>query len=163
MFSAEDQQMTIDHITAQRATGGPEPRHAAILLVEDDPSVRGLVTRLLTLKKYRVLAADSGRAALPLWERHRDEIDLLLTDVMMPHGMSGRDLAAHCQSQNPRLKVIFTSGYNMELSTADGWLRAGVNFLPKPYRPEQLLELIREVLATAPNAKTETYVASSSR
>jgi CheY-like chemotaxis protein len=155
--------MTIDRITAQRAARGPEPRHATILLVEDDASVRALVTRLLTLKNYRVLTAESGVAALPLWEQHRDDIDLLLTDVTMPQGMNGRELAAHCHGQKANLKVIFTSGYNMELSTADGWLREGLNFLPKPYRPEQLMELVQAVLASSPNFKSKTYVASPSR
>lgn len=155
--------MTIDRISAQRVADGVKPCRAAILLVEDDTSVRALVTRLLALKNYRVFSADSGPAALPLWEQHRNEIDLLLTDVMMPQGMSGRDLAAHCHSQNPRLKVIFTSGYNMELSAPEGWLPDGVNFLQKPYRPEQLLQLIETVLAAAPNVKSETYAANSPR
>lgn len=155
--------MTIDCINAQRESDGPAPRRAAILLVEDDPSVRALVTRLLTLKNYHVFTAESGVSALPLWEQHREDIDLLLTDVIMPQGISGPELAAHCHSQKAHLKVIFTSGYNMELSSADGSLRDGVNFLQKPYRPEQLIDLIQAVLATSPNVKNETYVASSSR
>ena len=152
----------MDHTTTPRPTETPL-RPAMILFVEDDSSVRALVTRLLTLHKYRVFSAEHGPAALPLWEQHRDEIELLLTDVVMPPGMNGHELAAHCQSQSPRLKVIFTSGYNMELSAPDGWLREGLNFLQKPYRPEQLLEVIRAVLAGSPNVENKTYAASSSR
>jgi CheY-like chemotaxis protein len=163
LSSEETSKMTIDRISAQRVTDGPKPRRAAILLVEDDPSVRSLVTRLLTLKNYRVFVAESGPAALPLWEQHRNEIDLLLTDMMMPQGMNGRDLAAHCLAQNSRLKIIFTSGYNMELPTIDGCLREGVNFLQKPYRPEQLMQLIETVLATSPNVKNETYAPNPAR
>ena len=155
--------MTINRPNAQRGTDGPTSIRPAILVVEDEPSVRSLVTRLLKLKNYRVFVADSGPAALPLWEQYRGEIQLLLTDVMMPHGMNGRDLAAHCQAQNSQLKVIFTSGYNMELSTADGSLRNGINFLQKPYRPEQLLQLIETVLATSPNFNNEVYAANSAR
>ena len=155
--------MTIDRINAQRVADGPKPRRASILFVEDDASVRSLVDRLLTLKNYRVFTAENGPAAMPLWEQHRGEIDLLLTDVTMPLGMSGRDLAAHCHSQNPQLKVIFTSGYNMELSTPDGWLRDDVNFLQKPYRPEQLMQLIETVLAGSPNPKNGTYAPNFTR
>jgi CheY-like chemotaxis protein len=121
-----------------------------ILLVEDDPSVRNLVTRLLTLHGYRVLAAENGRAAQPVWNQHRDEIALLLTDVVMPHGVSGRELALQCQAENARLRVIYTSGYNVELSTQNGWLHDGIHFLQKPYRPEQLLDAVRSVLSETP-------------
>src|SRR5687768_9673739 len=122
--------------------------HAAgvILLVEDDPSVRSLVTRLLALHGYRIIVAENGRAALPIWEQHRNEIDLLLTDVVMPHGVSGRELASRCQADNERLRVIYTSGYNMELSTGNGWLREGIQFVQKPYHPEQLLKAVRTAL-----------------
>ena len=119
--------------------------HAAgvILLVEDDASVRNLVTRLLTLHGYRLIVAENGRAALPIWKQHKNEIDLLLTDVVMPHGISGRELASRCQAESERLRVIYTSGYNLELSTGNGWLREGVQFVQKPYQPEQLLNAVR--------------------
>jgi DNA-binding NtrC family response regulator len=82
---------------------------------------------------------------------------------MMPEGLNGTDLAMHCRSQNPRLKVIFTSGYDVELSVTDGWRRDGVKFLPKPYRPEQLMQLVETALASSPEVKDETYAANSSR
>ncbi|HWN94278.1 MAG TPA: response regulator, partial [Methylomirabilota bacterium] len=106
-------------LTAERncAPSGP-----TILLVEDDGAVRNLVTRLLKMHGYRVISAETGRAALPLWEQHKDEIDLLLTDVVMPDGISGRQLALCCQADNSHLQVIYTSGYNVEL-TEEGWLR----------------------------------------
>lgn len=118
-----------------------------ILFVEDDPSVRSLVARLLTLHGYQILAAENGRAALPIWEEHKRSIKLLLTDVVMPHGVSGRELAAHCQAENASLQVIYTSGYNVELSADDGWLPEGIRFVQKPYRPEQLLEAVRNALS----------------
>ena len=117
-----------------------------ILLVEDDASVRNLASRLLTLYGFRVIVAENGRDAIPIWERYSEEIDLLLTDVVMPHGVSGRDLANRCQADNKRLRVIYTSGYNVELSTGNGWLRDGIHFVQKPYNPEQLLSAVRAAL-----------------
>jgi DNA-binding NtrC family response regulator len=140
-----------------------EARTQAVLLVDDDASVRNLVTRLLTVKGYRVLAADSSSNALLLWEQHCPEISLLLTDMVMPGGISGRELACRCHANNPELKVIFTSGYNMELSAMDGSPQGGISFLQKPYRPEQLLEVVRAVLANSPNTESKPYVASSPR
>src|SRR4051794_39708042 len=121
-------------------------KSGTILLVEDETSVRNLVTRFLTLNGFKVLAAESGHAALPVWAEHHKEIDLLLTDVVMPGGMSGRDLAEKLQTEQPTLKVLFTSGYNVELLNAEGTLQEGIHFVQKPYRPEQLLTAIRSVL-----------------
>jgi CheY-like chemotaxis protein len=130
-----------------------DPSTRTILLVEDDSSVRDLVTRLLTLHGYRVLVAENGRAALPIWELHQQKIDLLLTDVVMPHGMNGQELASHCQAYRARLQVIYTSGYNVGgLSTDNGRLRNNIHFVQKPYRPEQLLEAVR--MALSENSKT---------
>jgi len=132
----------------ERSPSGAESIPAGIiLLVEDDDSVRSLVTRLLALHGYQVMTAPNGRAALSVWEKHKHQIALLLTDVVMPEGISGPDLAAKCQAENEQLNVVYTSGYNMELSTDDGWLRDGIRFLQKPYRPQQLLEAVRNALA----------------
>lgn len=163
MFSAKDTPMTMDRASAQRTADGPKPYRAVILLVEDDPSVRSLVLRVLTLRNYRVFSADSGAAALLLWQQHRDETDLLLTDVMMPQGVNGKDLAMHCRSENPRLKVIFTSGYDIESSITEGRRRDGVRFLPKPYRPEQLIQLVESMLAVPSEIKNDTYAANPPR
>lgn len=134
---------------------------ATVLLVDDDAAVRNLLVRLLKLHGYSVIAAESGRAALPLWEKYKENIDLLLTDVVMPDGVSGGELAQHCQSQKAALQVIYTSGYNVELSTERGWLREGIHFVQKPYRPEQLLQLIAGVLAASTRGpQKEPYAAS---
>src|SRR5690242_7746695 len=104
--------MTVhDTLTKSSTTEAQRREMGVILLVEDDPSVRQLVTRLLMLHGYRVLVAENGRAAIPLWEEHSRHIDLLLTDVVMPHGVNGRELATRCQADNPDLRVIYTSGY----------------------------------------------------
>jgi two-component system, cell cycle sensor histidine kinase and response regulator CckA len=124
---------------------------ATILLVEDDSSVRELVTRLLTMQGYKVLVAETGRAALPIWEEHKRDIDVLLTDVVMPQGIGGRELASRCQADKSHLQIIYTSGYNVELSTQSGWLRDGIQFVQKPYRPEQLLQAVRTAVSQTQN------------
>jgi DNA-binding NtrC family response regulator len=147
--------------TAANATSPRGARAAAtVLLVDDDTAVRNLLMRLLQLHGYQVIAAESGRAALPLWEQHHREIDLLLTDVVMPDGVSGRELAQRCQGEKPALRVIYTSGYNVEITAERGWLRDAIHFLQKPYRPEQLLEAIAEALADAPDPIKESHAAN---
>lgn len=142
---------------AREKTGG-----GAILIVEDEASVRKLVTRFLTLSGYQVLAADGPCAALELWAAHHDEVALLLTDVIMPGALSGRTLAHRLQAEQPALKVLYTSGYSAESLTEDGLLDDEIHFLQKPYRPEQLLETVRVLLAgealTNQNQNRNRYV-----
>lgn len=96
--------------------------------------------------KYRILEASSGGEALDIWNRHRDEIHLLLTDLMMPGGMTGKDLGRRLLRENPKLKVIYTSGYSTEVVGGDFPLTEGVNFLSEPYEARQLAQTIRNCL-----------------
>src|ERR1043166_5243891 len=98
--------------TTAQAVGSSGAPVATILLVEDEASLQRLVTRLLTLHGYRVIEADSGRRALSLWKLHRQEIDLLLTDIVLPRGLGGHELGERLQLDKPTLKVIYTSGYD---------------------------------------------------
>ncbi len=125
-----------------------EPRGGSetILLVEDEMPVRNLVSTILSRLGYRVLEAESGVAAQVVWQEHRNEINLLLTDMIMPEGVSGRDLAKILQAQDPKLKVIFSSGYSRDLFGKDMLLEDGYNFLPKPYHPRQLARAVRKAL-----------------
>jgi len=123
---------------------------ATILLVDDEISVRNLVTRFLTMSGFKILAAESAHAAQMVWAEHKNQIDLLLTDVVMPGGMSGPDLAEKLQEEHPMLRVLFTSGYNVELLYAEGCLESGIHFVQKPYRPDQLLAAVRAVLENNP-------------
>ena len=98
---------------------------------------------------YRVLAASSGVEALRVWDEHNGRVDLLLTDMIMPGGMTGNDLAAKLRKQKPGLKVIYTSGYSSELMGKD----SGANdttFLAKPYLPLQLAQAVRKCLDASP-------------
>ena len=141
------------------ATGGAvgkatTPAKATVLVVEDDSAILNLVSRLLELHGYRVLSTSSSRNGLLLWERHKEEVDLLLTDVVMPDGINGRELAHRCLADKPCLPVIYSSGHNIELSYEEGWSPARIHFVQKPYRPQQLLHLIAEILGKPdPTAK----------
>ena len=116
------------------------------MLVEDERPVRNLVRSILERYGYRVVEADSGVSALELWPRHKEEVHLLLTDVVMPDGMTGAELAEKLQAEKPALKVIFTSGYNPDVVGKDFVLREGLNFLQKPYHPRKLAETVRDCL-----------------
>ena len=118
-----------------------------ILVVEDEPSLRYLVRRVLERGGYQVLEADSGTSALKLWDQDKPHIDLLLTDMVMPDGMSGRQLAERLRADNPSLKILFTSGYSTDLLGKDLGLKEGANFLQKPYPPSKLVETVRNALA----------------
>jgi DNA-binding NtrC family response regulator len=123
---------------------------ATILLVEDEESVRRVVVKYLTASGFRIIAAENARSAEPLWREHLPQIDLLLTDVVLPDGMNGRQLAEVLLREKPDLRVIFTSGFNMELAGPNQRLRPGISFIAKPYRPDQLLEAVHSSLNTQP-------------
>jgi len=123
-------------------SGGTE----TILLVEDEPVVRRLTQVVLERAGYQVLAAANGVEALKLWEQHGDRIQLLFTDIMMPEGVSGRDLAARLRAQKPALRVVFTSGYSADIAGHELDLQPGQDFLQKPALPRQLLEIVRRCL-----------------
>jgi CheY-like chemotaxis protein len=122
--------------------GGTE----TILLVEDEMALRELARRVLIQRGYRVLAADSGAEALEVWRGATGKIDLLLTDMVMPGGMSGRDLAQRLVEEQPDLRVIYTSGYSVDLMGQDSTLKGDLVFLAKPYQSQELTRLVRNVL-----------------
>jgi len=122
--------------------GGQE----TILVVEDELVLRDMAHLILQDCGYRVLEAGSGAEALQVWEQHSKSIDLVLTDVVMPGGMSGRDLAVKLKSSHPRLKIIFTSGYNVEETHTDFFRGGGATFLQKPYTRIALAKAVRAAL-----------------
>jgi two-component system, cell cycle sensor histidine kinase and response regulator CckA len=85
--------------------------------------------------------------ALNLWPRHREQIDLLFTDMVMPGGMTGRELADRFLSENPRLRVIYSTGYSVDLSDSSINLVEGVNYLSKPYDATTLVRAVKKVFA----------------
>lgn len=122
-----------------------------ILLVEDEVSVRQLVKLVLEREGYRVLEAATGREALKWWQQHREEIDLLFTDYVMPDGMSGRQLAEELLKDKPELRMIFSSGYSAEIAGAGFRFKEGVNFIGKPFEIETLIETVRRCLSSGPS------------
>ena len=118
---------------------------ATILLAEDEEDVRTLLCELLESHGHRVLAASSPSEAQVVSGAYRGNIDLLLTDVVMPGG-TGRDLARHLLARRPGLKVLYISGYPEHGTSPGKVLEAGVPFLPKPFTRDLLLAKLKEIL-----------------
>ena len=117
-----------------------------VLLVEDEESVRGLLKIILQRHGYRVLEAASGSAALLVWKEYGTQIDLLLTDMIMPDGLSGRELARQLLAQEPGLKVVYSSGYDDDPEGTAFISRGTAAFLQKPYTPKKLIQTVRQCL-----------------
>ncbi len=120
-----------------------------ILVVEDDRLVRDHAVALLVGLGYRVTAAENGTEALEILTRD-GPFDLLFTDVVMPGGIDGRQLADAVRTRYPEMKVLFTSGYAESAIVHHGRLDNGVQLLSKPYRRQELAAKLREVLQDAP-------------
>ncbi len=125
-----------DFVENSAATG------TTILVVEDEEMLRDFVEDALGALGYRVLTAANGREALEVFAAHRDDIDLVLTDVVMPESISGRELAQILRSEKPDLKVIYTSGYSAELLGAEFEQDHEHGFLSKPYLPDRLASTV---------------------
>jgi CheY-like chemotaxis protein/two-component sensor histidine kinase len=121
---------------------------ATVLVVEDDDLVRRHAADLLTTLGYQVLTCVNGPAALAVL-RSPTDIDLLFTDVVMPGGIDGRELADAALALRPALKVLFTSGYTENAIVHHGRLDRGVHLLPKPYRAVELARKVHAVLKAA--------------
>jgi CheY-like chemotaxis protein len=95
---------------------------------------------------YRILEASSGREALDVWNQRANEIDLLLTDMVMPDGVSGADLVVQLLAGQPRLKIVFTSGYTANEVNQKMLARTRASFLAKPYTHAELAKTVRDCL-----------------
>ena len=133
-----------------RASQEPAPQGGSetILVVEDDAAVRSLTRRILDGSGYRVREAASGQQALELWAREGAQVDLLLTDMIMPEGVSGPELARQLRSSRPDLKIIFMSGYSGDTVAKDASFLQENNcrFLQKPCSARALLHAVRQHL-----------------
>ena len=128
------------------AAGGSE----TVLVVEDEMILREMARDFLSDCGYRILEANSGRDAIRVWKQHQGEIDLLLTDMKMPEGISGMDLAEHMLAEQPGLRVIFTSGYSDDVVSPEILERTNARFLAKPYAYTDLTRIVRECLDRKP-------------
>jgi PAS domain S-box-containing protein len=122
--------------------GGTE----TILVVEDERDLREIITRTLNRHGYRVFQAVDANTALQTWADYKNEIDLVFTDVIMPGGMNGREMAEKIWREKPAMKVIFSTGYGAEALGKDFKLDANINYLQKPYLPAALARIIRRCL-----------------
>jgi two-component system cell cycle sensor histidine kinase/response regulator CckA len=124
----------------------PEPaRLEMVLLVEDEASVRTLAETILRRQGYQVVSADCGEAAIEIWKEREGEIDILLTDVIMPH-MSGSELAHRLRALKPGLKVLFMSGYTDDMIASHGLLAGETQLIQKPFTSKELSRKLRDVL-----------------
>jgi PAS domain S-box-containing protein len=139
--------------TTEALTATPQPPQTTdgggrqILVVEDERSVRQLVRTVLMRAGYRVLVAEHGVAALAQWAAHKDTIALVMTDIVMPEGMTGVDLARAIHQEAPACPLLFTSGYAPEAVTQQVDLTEGVNFLAKPLTAARLLSVVGQMLS----------------
>ena len=117
-----------------------------VLVTEDEEQLREMVVMILKMQGYNVLEASSGHHALKVWEEADRPIDLLITDMVMPGGIMGSELAERLTARSPGLKVIYSSGYSPGMAGKDSSLLEGRNFLPKPYSIGKLAQFVRECL-----------------
>jgi signal transduction histidine kinase len=125
-------------------------RGETLLVVDDEPALLTITARSLSRLGYRVLLAADARQALEVWEQQAQDIDLMLTDVRMPGGMSGKELAERLRAAKPSLKVILMSGYDSELARCGVQGEAEFVFLPKPFDLQALARCVRGCLDEVP-------------
>jgi two-component system cell cycle sensor histidine kinase/response regulator CckA len=116
-----------------------------ILIVEDEPDLLDLLTELLEMESYTIFRASSGEEALEIWKKSSDKIDLLLTDLTLPRGMTGIELAKNFQQQKPSLKILYSSGHTAEMLIKKYALPENSHFLQKPFQPNVLGKVIQNV------------------
>ena len=121
-----------------KVMGGTE----TILVVEDEAPLLKLMHHILESYGYKVLDSSNGKTALEIWGRHNAKIDLLLTDMILPDGMAGPELAKILQTAKPALKVIYASGYNIERLAKEFPPGERVNFVQKPFHARKLAEMV---------------------
>jgi CheY-like chemotaxis protein len=127
-----------------------KPGGETVLVVEDDDQVRAVVLSILRRAGYVLLEANGAAQAFAVVERHSAQIQLLLTDVVMP-GLSGPELARELKSRRPQLRVLCMSGYTDDAVLQHGILEAEMAFIQKPLTPDVLLRRVREVLDLEPS------------
>lgn len=116
------------------------------MVVDDEGSLRKLVARKLKRQGFDVVEAEDGPHAESTWSEHASDVDLLLTDLRMPNGFSGMELARRLQKKRPELKVLFMTGYSDDLHEEGGELIEDLDYVNKPFGLDALMEVIRERL-----------------
>ncbi len=140
-FSAQSAEAALEPVAPDIPPGGTE----TILVVEDEPDLRLLLQNILSGAGYRVLLAENGQVAADLYAARAGEIALVLMDMIMP-GMSGKEACHAIRAVDPAAKVLYTSGYTMDIIKSRDLLDEGTELLMKPVRPVELLKKVREML-----------------
>lgn len=128
-------------------------RPETILVVEDDPSIREMTRYILRRSGFNVLVADSDSQAHWVWSQHGNQIDLLLTDMMIPSRCTGIELARQFQGQKPDLAVVYMSGFGREISEGETAFVEKSPFIQKPCSAGELIETVSFSLAVARSRK----------
>jgi CheY-like chemotaxis protein len=117
----------------------------AVLVVDDSVAIRSIVVDILRQHGYTVYEAESGDTALTEWQSHKDEIGVVLSDVVMPGGIDGITLARHLRKRSPNLSIVLLSSH---INEDTQWVteEANFSFLPKPFESTQLVETVRSIL-----------------
>ncbi len=144
-----------DPLDTETAASTPQPARGAetILVVEDDDAVRRMTREFLKIHGYTVIEARSAQSAIEVMETQKDQVDLVLTDVLMP-GMKGRELVMRLTELRPDLKVLYMSAYTEDAAINIGVLNPGTEFIEKPFGPDDLAAKVREVLARTTTIRT---------
>jgi CheY-like chemotaxis protein len=143
------------------AAAVPSGHGETVLLVEDEPFLRETAALVATRAGYHVTQAADGPSALQAWAEASRPFDLLLTDMMMPNGLTGIQLAAQLRAQHRNLRVIFSTGYNDELLRSGATAIEGTHLLLKPYASAELLEMLHQALRSAGRRGTMSPFSSS--
>jgi two-component system, cell cycle sensor histidine kinase and response regulator CckA len=130
------------------ASAAPVSGSGTVLVVEDDEHVRRMAVESLELAGFTVLESGNGNGAVALAHRYEDEIDLLVTDLVMPV-MGGRELAEQMVKHRPKMRVLFMSGYTNDAAVRHGIIDKDIPFLQKPFTPDVLARKVSEVLRNA--------------
>lgn len=129
-----------------------------ILLVDDEATIRRMVKNVLERACYNVIEADTGVHALAVWKQNKPQVKLLLTDMVMPDGVTGRELAKRLKTSKPSLNVIYTSGYDLDAESQQDTREGAVRFLHKPYDMRKLLEVVHETMTPPPTPSVSASV-----
>jgi PAS domain S-box-containing protein len=145
LLPASRQGIAAEPVPEQEPGGG---RGETVLIVEDEPAMREVTRRILSRSGYQVIAATSGHEAIEIAASHTGDIDVLLTDVVMPR-MLGKEAAERIRALRPGVKVLFMSGYAKGVLDSQGVVEAGVNLIQKPFSKAQLLATLQQIAAGA--------------
>ena len=147
-FPPTDKQPEIEFPRRTTASNAPGTlaKRKTILIVEDEELVRKLASTVLQRAGYEVIEAKDGPHALEVWTQRKEEVDLLLTDMIMPNGITGGELAHLLLRERPGLPVIYASGYSIEITAPDFLETDRHSFLQKPYLIEQLVSTVQRCI-----------------